>query len=68
MLYYDIDGQRQLLSERAEELAREMRRTRRLRPAAPSHPAPSGLASRILALAGRTRRAERHRAAAYEAS
>ena len=67
MLYYDIEGQRQLLSERAEELAREMRRTRRLKPAARSHPGPSGLASRILALAGRPRRGERHRAAAYEA-
>ena len=67
MLYYDIEGQRQLLSERAEELAREMRRTRRLRSSTLSHLGPSGLASRILALAGRTRRAERHRAAAYEA-
>ena len=67
MLYYDSEGQRQLLSERAEELARELRRTRRLRPATLSHPGPSGLASRILALAGRPRRGERQRAAAYEA-
>ena len=67
MLYYDIEGQRQLLSERAEELAREMRRTRRLSSATPSHLGASGLASRILALARRPRRGERQRAAAYEA-
>lgn len=67
MLYHDTDGRTLLARERAELLASEMRRVRRLTPQKAGHPSLTRLAAELLRPVDRMRRRKSHGFPAYDA-
>jgi hypothetical protein len=67
MLYYHTDPKRQLIKERHEQLAHELRRARGPTPAGSSHRGTLGLVSCVRARIGRLRRGKAQFAPAQEA-
>ena len=67
MLHNDPDGRLLLARERAELLASEMRRVRRLTPREAAHPRWTRPAVELLGRLGRIRRRESHGSPAYDA-
>lgn len=66
MLYYNNDPQRQLAREHSQQLADEMRRTRRLTPGEAGYPGWARLAAELLGRAGRLRRSKGYGSPAYD--
>jgi hypothetical protein len=66
MLYYNTDPQRQLVRERTDQMAHEMRRARRLTPDEAGYPGWRRLAAELLGRAGSLRRRKGSRDPAYD--
>jgi hypothetical protein len=66
MIYYDPDGRLQLAHEHAEQLAAEMRRSRRLTADEAGYPRWARLAAELLVRVGRLRHGRSQRVPAYD--
>jgi hypothetical protein len=67
MIYHDSDGRLLMARERAELLASEMRRVRRLTPQQAGHPSWTRLAAELAERVERMRRHKSHGSPAYDA-
>jgi hypothetical protein len=67
MFYHDTDGRLLLARERAELLASEMRRVRRLTPQQAGYPRWTRVPAELLGRVERMRRRKSHSAPAYDA-